>query len=84
MDDVDVVLGYPWMDSVGIVSLNMQKYFLKMWYKKTKITLQDISLSKLEDPKGVHDAVSTGTLKVMPIDTSDDESMVIDMTDDIV
>ena len=33
------------------------------------------------EPKGVHDAVSRGTLEVIPIDTLDDESMVIDTTD---
>ena len=31
MDDMDVVLGYPWMDSVGIVNLNVQNKFLKLW-----------------------------------------------------
>ena len=76
MDNVDIVLGYPWMKSVGTININAKKKFLKLWYKKTKITLQDISLSKLGKPKGVSDAVSTGNLEVIPIDTSNDESMV--------
>ena len=38
MDDVDVVLGYPWMDSIGTVNINVQKKFLKLWYNKKKIT----------------------------------------------
>ena len=68
MDDVDIVLGYPWMDSIGTVNINVQKKFLNLWYKKMKITLQDISLSKQE--------VSTRKLVVAPTDTLDEDSMV--------
>jgi hypothetical protein len=50
MDDVDIVLGYPWIESVGTININVQKKFLKLWYKKNKITLQDVSLSKKEGP----------------------------------
>ena len=39
MDNMDVVLGYPWMQSVGTININVQKKFLKIWYKKKKITL---------------------------------------------
>ena len=46
MDDMDVVLGYPWMESAGTININVQKKFLKLWYKKKKITLQDISINK--------------------------------------
>ena len=46
MDNMDVVLGYPWMESVGTININVQKKFLKLWYKKKKITLQDISINK--------------------------------------
>jgi len=46
MDNMDVVLGYPWMESVGTININVQKKFLKLWYKKKKITLQDISIHK--------------------------------------
>ena len=45
-DNMDVVLGYPWMESVGTININVQKKFLKLWYKKKKITLQDISINK--------------------------------------
>ena len=69
MDDVDVVLGYPWMNSIGTVNINLQKKFLKLWYKKKKITLQDISFSKQEK-------VSTRKLVVAPADTSEEDSMV--------
>jgi uncharacterized protein Usg len=44
MADVNVVLGYPWMESVGTININVQKKFLKLWYKKNKITLHDVSL----------------------------------------
>jgi hypothetical protein len=50
MGDVDIVLGYPWIESVGTININVQKKFLKLWYKKKKITLQDVSLSKKEGP----------------------------------
>jgi hypothetical protein len=40
MDDMDIVLGYPWIDSVGTININVQKMFLKLWYKKKKIKLQ--------------------------------------------
>jgi hypothetical protein len=50
MDEVDIVLGYPWMESVGTININVQKKFLKIWYKKKKITLQDVSLSKKDGP----------------------------------
>jgi hypothetical protein len=46
MDGVNIILGYPWMDSIGTININAQKMFLKLWYKKTKITLHDIYLTK--------------------------------------
>jgi hypothetical protein len=49
---VDIVLGYPLMDSVGTININVQKKFLNLWYKKNKITLQDVSFSKKEGPMG--------------------------------
>ena len=43
MNDVNAILGYPWMESVGTININMKKSFQKIWYKKNKITLQDVS-----------------------------------------
>jgi len=37
MDHVDVVLGYPWMKSMGTININ-RKQVLKLWHKKKKIT----------------------------------------------
>jgi hypothetical protein len=50
MDEVDIVLGYPWIESVGTININVQKKFLKLWYKKKKITLRDVSLIKKDGP----------------------------------
>jgi hypothetical protein len=40
------------MESVGIVNVNVQKDFLKIWYNEKKITLQDMSLTNQEGPIG--------------------------------
>ena len=39
MKDADIILGYPWMDSIGTININLQNKFLKLWYKKKKLTL---------------------------------------------
>jgi len=46
MGNMDVVLEYPWMESVGTININVQKKLPKLWYKKKKTTLQDISINK--------------------------------------
>jgi hypothetical protein len=50
INEVDVVLGYPWIESMGTIKINVQMNFLKLWYKKKKITLQDVSLNKKDGP----------------------------------
>jgi hypothetical protein len=30
MDEVDIVLGYPWMESVDTININVQKKFIKL------------------------------------------------------
>jgi hypothetical protein len=50
MGDVDIVLGYPWIESMGTININVQKQFLNLWYNKNKIALQDVSLSKKDGP----------------------------------
>ncbi|KAH9311293.1 hypothetical protein KI387_026328, partial [Taxus chinensis] len=32
--------------TLGTININVQKKFMKLWYKRKKITLQDITLSK--------------------------------------
>jgi hypothetical protein len=46
MDDAHIVLGYPWMDLVCTFNVNVQKMFSKLWYKKMKITLYIIYITK--------------------------------------
>jgi hypothetical protein len=36
---------YPWIESVGTININVQRKFLKLWYKKKKFALQDVFLS---------------------------------------
>lgn len=36
MDNMDIVLGYPWMKSVGTININIENKFLKICYKKRK------------------------------------------------
>ena len=38
MGDEDIVLGYPWIESMGTININVQNNFLKFRYKKKKIT----------------------------------------------
>jgi hypothetical protein len=57
MDEVDIVLGCPWIESVGTININVQKKFLKLWYKKKKITLQDVSLNKKYGPAEASKAI---------------------------
>ncbi len=71
MDNMDVVLGYPWMESVGTVNINVQKKFMKLWYKKKKITLKDISIKTQAETMEAEAQSSNDT------DTSDDEPLMV-------
>jgi hypothetical protein len=39
MNEVEIVLGYPWMATIGTININVEKKFSKLWYKKKKVTL---------------------------------------------
>ena len=82
MDNADIVLGYPWMNSVGTINLNVDNKFLKLWYKKKKVTLQDISLTTQEEPQGAPIGTYTWNLVVIHLDALDHESVVVDTIDD--
>jgi hypothetical protein len=43
-DDGDIILGSPWMETLGSFILNTKKKFLTFSYKKKKIMLQDVKL----------------------------------------
>ena len=73
LDDVDIILGYPWTESTGTININVQKKYLKLWYKKNKITLQDISLTKEEGANSPHEEVLGRKVMVVPMDTLDEE-----------
>jgi hypothetical protein len=51
MDVVDIILRYPWLELVVMVNINVKKNFMKIWYKKKRITLQDISLMSNKGPR---------------------------------
>jgi hypothetical protein len=34
MDTVDIILVYPWMESMGKININVKNKFIKFWYKK--------------------------------------------------
>jgi len=72
MDNMDVFLGYPWMEFVGTININVQKKFLKLWYKKKKITLQDISINKQVE------YMDAEAEDVPRIDISNDDPLMID------
>ena len=71
MNNMDVILGYLWMELVGTTNINVQKKFLKLWYKKKKITLQDISINKQVD------YMEAEAEDVLGTDISDDEPFMI-------
>jgi hypothetical protein len=39
LEDVDIVLGFDWMETLGTFFLNAQNKFLTFFYKKKRITL---------------------------------------------
>jgi hypothetical protein len=52
INEVDVILGYPWMTTIATMNINVEKKFVKLSYKKKKVLLQDVFLSKKEGPMG--------------------------------
>ena len=42
--DGDLILGLPWIETLGTFILNAEKKFMIFPYKKKKITLQDINM----------------------------------------
>jgi hypothetical protein len=50
------------MESMGVINVNVKNKFLKIWYKKKKITLQDMSLPKQEGPIEAPNEVIVGKI----------------------
>jgi len=59
------------MDSIGIVKINVQNKFLKLWYKNEKITLHDISLKLSKKGKESKEVLARKLISI-PIDTIDE------------
>ena len=50
--DGDIILGLPWIKTLGTFILNVEKKFMAFSYKQNRITFQDITMkSYLEAPK---------------------------------
>jgi hypothetical protein len=50
MDEVDIVLGYPWIESVGTINISVQNKFLKLWTRKRKSHCRMCLLVRKMDP----------------------------------
>jgi hypothetical protein len=62
------------LDGLDTVNIDVQNKFLKLWYKKNKITLQNISLTKQKGSKEAHEEIIIEKLIEIPTNTSDEES----------
>ena len=48
----DIILGLPWIKTLGTFILNVEKNFLTFSYKRKRITFQDITMKpEIEPPK---------------------------------
>ena len=65
----DIIL----MESISIFTINVEKKFLKLWYKKNKITFQYIFHSQKQGEKMAYEEVFEGKLIVVPSTTSNEE-----------
>jgi hypothetical protein len=43
-DDIDIIFGVTWIETLGMISLKMTKKCLSFWHNKIKITLYDLSM----------------------------------------
>ena len=49
--DGDIILGLPWIKTLGTFILNVEKKFLTFSYKRKRITFQDITMkSEIKPP----------------------------------
>ena len=67
--DSDIILGLPWIKTLGTFILNAEKKFLTFSYKKKRITFQDIRMKSnlesttSEDFKDISKMISQGNQK---------------------
>jgi hypothetical protein len=54
-DNVDIILGSTWVDTLGTFIFNTRRKFLTFSYKKKKITLQDITMKSIPEAPSSED-----------------------------
>ena len=54
-DNVDIILGSTWVDTLGSFIFNTKRIFLTFSYKKKKITLQDITMKSISEAPSSED-----------------------------
>jgi len=64
------------MESIGTPNINVQNKFMKLWYKKRKITLKDISINNKKGPREGNEEFMAGKLIAVPTNTSNENSKV--------
>ena len=74
MGGVYIILEHPWMKSIGTININAQNYFMNLSYKKKKIRLHDIYVTKKEGPKVAHEVEIIVRLNLAAIMTLDVDS----------
>ena len=59
-DKVDIILGSPWLDTLGTFMFNTRKKFLTFDYKKKNASFQDVTLGVVssEDFKDILKVIS--------------------------
>jgi hypothetical protein len=54
-DNVDIILGSTWVDTLGTFIFNTRRKFLIFSYKKKKITLQDVTMKSISEAPSSED-----------------------------
>jgi hypothetical protein len=54
-DNVDIILGSTWVDTLGTFVFNTNKKFLTFSYKKKKITLHDVTMKSISEAPSSED-----------------------------
>jgi hypothetical protein len=54
-DNVDIILGSTWVDTLGTFIFNTRRKFLTFSYKKKKITLQDVTMKSISEAPSSED-----------------------------
>ena len=78
----DIILGSPWMETVGFVILNTMKKFLTFSSKKKNLTLQDVTVKPnsvtLEDISDISNVISQEGKKVLQNMQNEIDKIIVD------